>query len=404
MAAGRKETEERLRQAIGSITPDLKEQIMERAVKAQGDAIPLVFPRRRHRDTFMRILTAAAALLLLANIAVFAISGDRVRRVDSVIQLDVNPSIQMEVNRIGRVISARALNEDAQSVIGTMDLSGATTQVAVNAVVGALYQAGYLQQETNSILVSVSGRNAQRSQAVQAEVVSDIGATLNAYAVDASILAQTVTESESLNTQAADYGISAGKALLIDKILAVYPYYTEEELARFTINELNQLLNGDAGMQLADVSVTTVSHAVAEPVLTAASETDGNGNAGAEGTGGAVRDAEPGVSGADAEDGQAPAGWDIMDYAEGDLMPEASVSENEAVSEEGEAGEEDPESGDGKESVVDPRAEDETGSVSENSASMNSVSVNSVSVNSVSVNSVSVNSVSVNSVSANSTE
>jgi len=388
MGVSRKETEERLREAFADVTPDLKERILERTSKAQGDVIPFVYGRRRRRNLFTPLLTAAAALLLLVNLSAFAINTDRLRRVDSVIQLDVNPSIQMEVNRIGRVISARALNEDAQRVIGTMDLSGSTTQVAVNAVVGALYQAGYLQQETNSILVSVSGRNAERSRNVQEEVVSDIGATLNAYEVDASILAQSVMQSESLNEHAADYGISAGKALLIDKILAVYPYYTEEELAKFTINELNQLLG--EGTMLAGVNVTTVNASGQEPVYTASAENADGAVPEAVVTGAedpqAMVPAPAQIPGPeDAEDGQAPAGFDIMDYAADGNGPGHT---EDALSDGNEGEVREDANGRGPDDAEDgmPDRTENAGSVSENSVSENSVSANSVSANSVSEN------------------
>ena len=391
MGVSKKETEQRLKEAFRSVTPDLRERVIESASKAQGDVIPMVCRRRRRTDVFTRVIAAAAALLLIVNLGAIAVRTSA-RQVDSVIQLDVNPSIQMEVNRLGRVITARALNEDAQRVIGTMDLSGATTQVAVNAVVGALYQAGYLQQETNSILVSVSGRNTERSLAVQEEVVSDIGASLNAYAVDASILSQTVTESESLSAQATGYGISAGKALLIDKILAVYPYYTEEELAKFTINELNQLLDAEAETKLADVSVTTVSASTAEPVLTATAENEEQTAVAETAEGATVSD-----NAADAEDGQAPADWDIMDYAVGTAEPETeeTVSENAA----GDTEEEEDPSKEDEDAQKEGEADGE-----ERSASENSVSENSISENATSESSASENSVSGNSVSANGTE
>ena len=60
------------------------------------------------------------------------------------IGIDVNPSVELSINRNGRVLKVRALNEDAVSIIDGMDLEGVDLNVAVNAVVGAMVTHGYL--------------------------------------------------------------------------------------------------------------------------------------------------------------------------------------------------------------------------------------------------------------------
>ena len=60
----------------------------------------------------------------------------------SVVSLDVNPSIQMQVNRKEQVLSADPLNKEGWEVLEGMDLQGTALTLAVNAVVGSMLQHG----------------------------------------------------------------------------------------------------------------------------------------------------------------------------------------------------------------------------------------------------------------------
>lgn len=79
------------------------------------------------------------------------------------VSLDVNPSIQLQVNSKERVLSADALNDDAQVILEGMDLKGTQLNVAVNAIVGSLLQHGYLDKISSAILISVEDQDLQRA-------------------------------------------------------------------------------------------------------------------------------------------------------------------------------------------------------------------------------------------------
>ena len=65
-------------------------------------------------------------------------------RVDSVIGLDVNPSIEISVNRKDKILETEALNEDAVTVLADMDLEGVDLNIGVNAIIGSMVRCGYL--------------------------------------------------------------------------------------------------------------------------------------------------------------------------------------------------------------------------------------------------------------------
>ena len=54
--------------------------------------------------------------------------------------IDVNPSIELEVNRQEKVLRATPLNDDAQTILDGMKLEGVNLKTAVNAVIGSMVQ------------------------------------------------------------------------------------------------------------------------------------------------------------------------------------------------------------------------------------------------------------------------
>ncbi|MBQ9996926.1 MAG: hypothetical protein IJP32_11175, partial [Clostridia bacterium] len=71
-----------------------------------------------------------------------------------------------------------------------------------------------------------------------------------------AVLSQTIVKDSDAWTLAEEYGITAGKAQLVNEIVAGNPVHTFEELAPLSINELNLLTAGSA--------VTTTAESVGQ--------------------------------------------------------------------------------------------------------------------------------------------
>src|SRR5699024_1566198 len=116
-------------------------------------------------------------------------------------------------------LSATPANADAVAILDGMDLTGAKVDVAMNAIVGAMLTNGYVDELANSILITVEDDDAQRGARLQQELTAQAGAILESYQVNGAILSQTIQNSAQLQQLAADYGISQGKAALIQTIV-----------------------------------------------------------------------------------------------------------------------------------------------------------------------------------------
>ena len=78
------------------------------------------------------------------------------------IGIDVNPSIELSVNRNEKVLQANPLNEDAETILDDMNLKNVDLDIAVNALIGSMVRNGYLDELDNAILVTVSNENEKK--------------------------------------------------------------------------------------------------------------------------------------------------------------------------------------------------------------------------------------------------
>lgn len=180
---------------------------------------------------------AVAALLLIGGVAAYAQSN----AVDSIVEIDVNPGIQLSINRKEKVLAAEAMDEEAKLVLGDMKLAGTDLDVAVNALIGSLLKNGYITDQQNSILISVEHDDEQRGKELENRLVSEVNSLLSASSIEAAILSQQLTEDQQAAQLVEEYGISEGKAALIRQLMQTNALLSAEELKDLNINELNLL-------------------------------------------------------------------------------------------------------------------------------------------------------------------
>ena len=170
--------------------------------------------------------------------------------VASLVSLDVNPSIQLEVNKNEKVLSATPMNEDGAEILADMDLKGTQADVAMYAIIGSLLQHGYVDELANSILITVEDDDQARGEKLQQELTAQADAALENAQVSGAVLAQTLQHTEELSQKAQEYGISTGKAALIMAIVeGSNNTKTFEELVGLSINELNLLYTAQAPLE-----------------------------------------------------------------------------------------------------------------------------------------------------------
>ena len=230
-----------IRQAFTHAAPDALEEILSRCEETNLRVLPEAAPAPKKPKQRRRWLGALAAALVLAVGLIGVQTYEAAYGVASTVSLDVNPSIEIQVNQKDRVLDVKPLNEDGAKVVGDMDFQGSDLDVAVNALIGSMLRNGYLTELANSILVSVESGDPAKSAALQEELSREIEAMLQTNTFSGAVLSQTVSKDQDLQTMADTYGITLGKAQLIQQIVDQIPGHTVEELAPLSINELNLL-------------------------------------------------------------------------------------------------------------------------------------------------------------------
>ena len=124
-------------------------------------------------------------------------------------------------NRSEEVVKANALNDDANVILDGMDLKGVDLDVAVNAIIGSMLKNGYIDELRNSVLVSVENDDAAKGAALQERLTAEIEQLLSASSISGAVLSQTITDDQSLQQLADTYGISVGKAALIQNKMCI---------------------------------------------------------------------------------------------------------------------------------------------------------------------------------------
>ena len=246
------ELERRLRTALDHAAPNDLEGVLSRCETGKGTVIDMTnaVETKKKKKRWAPLAAAACLALVLVGGGGGYYYYSANNAVASLVSLDVNPSIQLEVNKNEKVLSATPMNDDGAEILDGMDLKGTQADVAMYAIIGSLLQHGYVDELANSILITVEDDDQARGEKLQQELTAQADAALASAQVNGAVLAQTLQHSEELTQKAQEYGISTGKAALIQAIVeGSNNTKTFEDLVGLSINELNLLYTAQAPLE-----------------------------------------------------------------------------------------------------------------------------------------------------------
>lgn len=229
-----------LKSAVSNAAPDVLDNVLHACDHEKGKVIYMEKKKNRSFAGFAAV--AAVFVLLIAGIFIAKNNGFGITNnsLAAVVSFDVNPSIELKVDNEEDVISVKGLNDDGKKVLEGMDLEDTDLEVAVNAIIGSMLKHGYINEMANSILLSVSGVEGYDADALETKLANEVNALLK----NGAVLSQNVSNADDKLVKLADeYGITVGKAALIQEIVKNSKTHTFEQLAGLTINELNLISN-----------------------------------------------------------------------------------------------------------------------------------------------------------------
>ncbi len=197
---------------------------------------------KRNSFSFKKIaaVAVAACLLIAVSVTGFGYYGNNIAA-DSVIDIDVNPSIELTTNKKDTIIKALPLNDDGKKVLSDMELKGTHINIGVNAIIGSMLKNGYINSDTKDILLTVQNGDKSKADRLREEILTDIGETLKVNKSNTNVINQTVTEKPKAQEFAEKNNISLGKASFILSVAAVDSSLKPEELADKSIKEIAEI-------------------------------------------------------------------------------------------------------------------------------------------------------------------
>ena len=257
------EIESRLNRAINNIVPDVLDNILAQCENKEGlnnmnfikekkkENVELVEKKKTRKNFFVPKLAGALATVIMCVFGVFGFAQyqNTSNAIDSIIDFDVNPSVEIKINKNEKIIEANALNDEGKIILEDMDLEKVDLDVGVNAIIGSMLKNGYITEAQNSILVSVKNDDSAKAKELEEKISKEINELLSAKSIQGSILSQMYSSDDKIENLAKTNNISEGKANLINKVITTNVKdskgnaYTFDELSKLSINELNVLLN-----------------------------------------------------------------------------------------------------------------------------------------------------------------
>lgn len=130
----------------------------------------------RHRRVSPAWLVAAVVLLALLVPGTLSLrSWLSQPALAAYVAVDINPSLELQVDADGKVLAAQAVNDDALQLLQELTLKGLPLEQAVRAITEKAVAAGYLSESNdNMLLITVTPRSAGAAvpQAVQEQVTA----------------------------------------------------------------------------------------------------------------------------------------------------------------------------------------------------------------------------------------
>lgn len=243
-----KNIENRIKNDAVGFTPDIWEEVEKEIKNGKGEVVAL--PREKRKGRIKSIISTIAAALVLISITTYAIiNHDRIdKKIATTVYMEVNPQIELSLNAYNKVLKVTPHNKDGEKVLGEMKLTDCSLDVALNSIIGSMYQKGYLNDHSNSVLLSVKNDKSKDARQVCYSVLktfedlkkhSELGKDFPSAAV-----VHVLDDEEEAKKLAEENKISVAKADFIMAIRDRGIKRSFEELAKLSVNDLNLIFEG----------------------------------------------------------------------------------------------------------------------------------------------------------------
>lgn len=180
---------------------------------AVGQTIDVRRGVRSLRRQIAVLAAAAAAVFLIVGAGIFTYAAPY-----SMVSLDVNPSLQYTLNRLGLVLSVEAVNGDGDEILAEVGtLSNRSIEDAIVITVRQITEDGYFDgDEPGGIVIAASSRDEGEARRLAENVRETAISVTRESEKDVVVAALTVGQDQV--EQAKELGVSPGKLTLVEQL------------------------------------------------------------------------------------------------------------------------------------------------------------------------------------------
>lgn len=251
--------------AAKSASPAPCAQIAEKAT-GLSPMKPECVKARRTRPRMLPLRRAAVALAACLALALVGVGGfSAYAQPVTFVGIDVNPSIELGVNRFGIVVEEKALNDDGRNLLDAVPLTGHAYGDALALLTQSAAFAPYAQEDSfvEISVVSDDDRQAETIRQQSDACLSALPCQGSCHAVD-----------KDTRDAAASAGMGVGRYQAALELMELDPDVTLEECANLTMRQLRDRIAQAAG--------DTAGH---DAAANSAGQGQGSGNGTGKGTG-----------------------------------------------------------------------------------------------------------------------
>ncbi len=224
------------------------------------------------RNRSLKYAFLAASIVLVMAVGLLVGQGLFRNQVYAVVAVDVNPSLELSLNRELKVVSAKAMNNDAQQVLAGQDYEGLAWQEAVGQWTDALRQSNQYQIQ-NMLISAVMPEAAEQ---LRTELRSMEG-TANEGVLSGIEVRVIYSNDQAVSKTAAQNGLSVGRQMLLNQAQVQSQNWDKTSIEEAPLGELIQTLLRDREQnqtRLTDQSGQTLSAQSEDPTSAGSTETN----------------------------------------------------------------------------------------------------------------------------------
>jgi hypothetical protein len=216
-----------------------------------GDEINI--PERSMKSVYKNLTAIAASFLILIMLSsgVYAYYTPY-----SYVSVDINPSMELYVNRFDKVIGVHAFNEEAAQIIKASNgMKNKNVDDALEQVLNKAEEAGYLKKDgENTVMIVVSSENKKEEADITNKMSKTSTDVLSKLSGDYEVILEK-TQVEKYK-KAKEQNISPGKVILANRFKEAKPEIDEEKVKNMPLQQaIKQIEKKEDKMEKPDKSV-----------------------------------------------------------------------------------------------------------------------------------------------------